>query len=313
MGLKTTWVCVNGVGKAALLQSLGLVETGEEEGFLVAKIAVAELPDGWTILHYGKSWALKPDDASTLFSQGEVIWGMSSETVMFSEAHMLVDGREVWSVEHNCERGPDDLKVEGTPPGELEAVSTQIKLRQAESGWDDVDFVFETPMALTEALTGYDPMRQQMGPDFRVVEPIESGAAGERQAARIALLHRMAEAIRTDLVPLAQSMGFQRASDVAPIPQRPLGVRTLVRFRDGLRETLDFEYGLYDGVAKIPIRFFVEEESKTRSGSAGQAIVPPPKRRFMETFTGRKPEADDVALARRSTRRASCCRSSTGT
>ena len=291
MGLRTTWICAKGVSKADVLQRFGLVETGEDEGFTIADIAVADLPDGWVVIHYGETEAVRADTVAARFPQGEVIWGTLSETVMCSAAYGMRDGRQVWGVEHDPEENLDGLEVEGAAPAELAAIRERLERIQAEPDNEDVDYVFEAPMQLTKALTGYDPMRQYDHAPFRVVERLASGAAGERQAAEIARRGRMAALIQGEMIPAAAALGFGRPEEIPGHDMRP-APDTVVRVRDGLSEALAFAWEVQDGAPVLAMRFFVRKGFEDRRGRAGLALTPPPKRSLVEWFAGRKEDAD---------------------
>jgi hypothetical protein len=146
-------------------------------------------------------------------------------------------------------------------------------------------------------LTGYDATRQS-DPGFRVAERRRSGAAGERQAAKLAFERRLAEAIRSEVYPAAGALGFGPVS--AGSGHREIGpdASTLVRRRDGWVEELVFRPGHYGGFAGVEILFFAQREGELRGGSPGQAMGPPPKRSLIQLFTGRNAEPENEALAR---------------
>lgn len=295
MGLRTTWLCVRGRSKVEVLDSMGLVETGDYEGHDLAEAAVTELPGGWVIIHYEGVEKLKGPKVSERFPQGEVIWGTSSETVMWSGAYGLVDGRQVWSVEHDPDKDLNGVQASGSPPEALRSICARLQGEQALQGNEDVDYVFEAPMILTKELTGYDPTRQFDDLGFIVAVPGRTSGGGDQLAARSGLINRLASAVQDELVPAAAALGFRPAAEV-PESGSVLSNRALARRRAGGIDTLDFDHGLYDGVAKISMRFIAGR--KGRRGNPGQAMVPTPGRTFMQMFTGRKPEPDDAALER---------------
>lgn len=297
MGLSTTWI-VTRTDKASMLKALRLVETGEYEDSTLAPTAVAELPDGWVVVHYSRMGQIDHDGIAAAFPRGEVLWGTSSETVMWSGAYGVQDGHQVWSVEHDPDKDLRGVSTTGSPPEPFRTVLDDFVRQQEEEGDDQVDFIFEVPMALTTALCGYDPTRQVGGVPFRVAEPMQSGAAGERQAAAIALTKGLASLIEGRLIPAAQELGFRTADQMPDSPYRFDSPHTLVRFRDGLSEALTFFTRRDDGVARIGLDFFVRRGLEPRSGSLGVAIVPLPKQTLKEFFIGRKPEPAELTLER---------------
>lgn len=303
MGLKTTWIAGKGIGKDRMLEALGLVETGELEGIYLPAAAAAEFPGGWVVVHYDRPEAFETSDAvAARLPKGELVWGRSSETVMWSGAYGLRDGQQIWGLEHFSDNGLDDLKVVGSLPEIWPAVRRDLVSRQKEDPYaEDEEDMFEAPMALTAALCGYNALRDR-DPTvaFGVLEPRRSGAAGERQQRGIALRKRMARAVDEVLIPAAGALGFQRA-DTLPDGafQGPAMIpNTLVRFRDDWTESLAFIWMIRGGVARIGINFFAQRRGQSRGGGLGEALTPAPRRSFLELFTGLKEEPADVAIAR---------------
>lgn len=297
MGLNVTWVVAKGVGKDAVLEALGMVETGAFEGKAVAEAAVAELPNGWTVVHFGRFNRLTHEQAAATFPRSEVVWGTSSESVMWSGSYGLRNGHRAWSVEHDPEKDLDGLACSGEVPPELHEIHEDLRRQRQDDEEGGVDFVFEAPMALTAALTGYDPTRQYEGVHFRTVEPRQSGRDGERQAADIALCRRLSEAIEAELIPKAAALGFRPADQVPDNPFKADSPFGLVRLRDGLSETIEFAPHVEPALARIAIGFFVRRGFEARSGGYGVAVRPKPKRTIAELFTGRKAKPADEAFA----------------
>ena len=177
----------------------------------------------------------------------------------------------------------------------------ELARTQAEPGNEDVDYMFEAPMALTSALCGYNARRDLDPPVvFHVLEPLRTGAAGERQQRDIALRKRLAGTVDEDLIPAAEALGFQRADSLpdGAFQGPALVPNTLVRFRDDWIESLAFIWMIRGGAARIGINFFAQRRGQSRGGGLGEALTPAPKRSFPELITGRKEEPSDVAVAR---------------
>ena len=302
MGMKTTWVCIRRQTKAAVLDAMGLVETGEYEGIYLPMAAAAEFPGGWVVVHYDQAEAFQTSDAvAARFPKGEVLWGRSSETVMWSGAYGLRDGVQLWAIEHDGDQEHPAPEVSGSPPAELAAITDELARKQAGPDNEDVDFLFEAPMALTTALCGYNALRDRDPPvAFHVLEPQRTGAAGERQQRDIALRKRLAHAVDEVLIPAAEALGFQRV-DTLPEGafQGPAMVpNTLVRIRDEWNESLAFVWKIHGGAARIGMNFFAQRRGQSRGGALGEAFTPEPKRSLFELFTGRKEEPADLAMDR---------------
>jgi len=299
MNMKTSWVAVRGVDKARVLECFDLIETGEVETVYFPDLGVAELP-GWTVLQSGKFDFFKPKAVAAAVKSGEAFGGQAYDVVMYSAAYGIVDGKQVWSVVHDVDKTPRDVIVEGTPPAEFRAVLDQLRRAQAEPGNENVDHIFDAPIVLTAALCGYrpdfaDPTLPAV--DFRLVEPALKGRAGERQRAALAFQDRLSRATELEVIPVAEALGFQRASALPPEYPRPNSPTMLVRFRDGRSEIIDFHPDWRGGEPQIAISLFVRNGTEFRNGRVGRALTPAPGRSFMDVLRGRR-EDPEQALAR---------------
>ena len=89
-------------------------------------------------------------------SQGaEVVAFFTEDHVMFSKAAAWCDGREVWSVVHDVQKGLRHLKAEGQLPTEFASIRDRL-LAEQESESEDCDHVIEIPYETAAAVTGYE-------------------------------------------------------------------------------------------------------------------------------------------------------------
>lgn len=162
MGWRMSWVAVSGLGKAEVLARLGLEDSGEAIDYGLRRTqAVAELPSGWVLLARGEPEAFKAAEFEALSQGARLISAYCDETVMFSGASGWTDGVRDWAVDHDPEREPRGLKVEGAAPPELAAILAQARADQAEAGGDDadVDYIFDVPKDIVGELCGWRPDR----------------------------------------------------------------------------------------------------------------------------------------------------------
>jgi hypothetical protein len=176
MSISVSWVAVKGASKDAVLDALGLVETGDvEDADDLPECAWAELPGGWQVVAATEFDCAEPEYLAALSAGGVAIGFQISEVVMVSTAYGYEDGREVWSVVHDPDVDVDDIEVTGNAPAQLAGIRAGLKRKQAEDAEGGVDYLFDAPAALSAALCGYRPDETPEGveePAFMTLEPI---------------------------------------------------------------------------------------------------------------------------------------------
>ena len=231
MGLNLAWVGVQGGLRAAVLERLGLEEVGEASSEMGAKYACAETPDGWLIV-VATDRKFDPKAAlACLPSEALCVGCEMSETVMESTACAVRCGETLWSVVHDPAKDLTSLDVEGAPPPELAEIRARLEAEQAAEGTEEVDYIFDAPLQLAASVCGYRA-GQTEGLEWVVLGPGPStqGARAPRS---------LSAAIRAELLPLLQSLGWTLASDRPHLAEPEQIIRRL----DGREQTLCFHYG----------------------------------------------------------------------
>ena len=224
MGFSIAWVAVSGMDKAALLERLSLVDTGEEDEANESPISGTQLPGGWTLLFLNDCTHPFVSDESlkTLSGGGVALACQVEEHVMVSMAQAFRHGERTWRVEHDCERGIFDLQATGALPASYAALRDDLLARQRDAGGEsaDVDHVFDVPVALAQAECGYrhDRVQLQSGEvaRFTRIEPRTTHAPASAGL----------EAAEQDL-PTADDESAMVAPDESSLPrwvQVPLGL-----------------------------------------------------------------------------------------
>ena len=72
---------------------------------------------------------------------------------MVSRAAGWKDGEPIWSVTHDAQEGDAHLDVEGEPPAGFGAIRDRLSKQQEQEG--GADFIFNIPVDLAKAITGY--------------------------------------------------------------------------------------------------------------------------------------------------------------
>ena len=159
MGFSISWVAVRGKPVSTLWEELGVRPTGERDEFPDFPIAGAELPGDWYLIfadHFDSPF-LEEAALERLSSGGEVVTCAVEEHVMFSEAARWQDGRQIWSIRHDAQEGIKHLEANGELPPTFLSIRNRLTSEQEAAGGEraGVDYIFDIPVELAEALTGF--------------------------------------------------------------------------------------------------------------------------------------------------------------
>jgi len=166
MGASLSWVAARGKSPALVLRALGMKTTGAREPKLgwsssadVPYVGV-ELSDWYVAVANGEDHFASPLVAKALSASCEVVTCLVDSHAMVSEARGWKGGKPVWSVVHDTYRkGRDHLAAKGELPAAWDAIRRGATQRPrdeppAPSGLP-VDRIFEIPILLAEAVTGF--------------------------------------------------------------------------------------------------------------------------------------------------------------
>jgi len=159
MGYSIAWILVRGKTKEDILAQLGLADAAAPDDFVGNQVAVAALPEGAYLLCFS-DMAHPATQASSMarVSKGcEALGCQAEDNVMASAAFFYKDGAKVWDVVHLADQGLYHLEVNGAPPPLLDTIHAAMKAAQDEEGGEgaQVDWLFEAPLMLANALGGY--------------------------------------------------------------------------------------------------------------------------------------------------------------
>jgi hypothetical protein len=173
MGYSLSWAALKGANLQTACAALGLHATGKREEIPESKIDGAALPTGWYVIQFDRA-EMEDRDLARLSRSGEVVCCFVEDHVMVSWASGWREGKKVWSVVHDCEKGRFHLGVEGKVPAALEGIAERLMAEQRAAGGEkaDVDHVYDVPAELAKALTGYrhDERTGLTGEVFEVLE-----------------------------------------------------------------------------------------------------------------------------------------------
>jgi len=160
VGFSHAFVATKDIGKADLLERLGLTETGEDgdvDVFLNG-YGLTQLPNGWLVVACNNYGFPARAPLAALSELGMVVSCAIDERVMASEARGFAGGREVWSVAHDGgDKGAFDLEVAGAPPNGFVGLRDKTFAEQEaeDTAGARVDVVFDLPPRLAESLCGF--------------------------------------------------------------------------------------------------------------------------------------------------------------
>jgi hypothetical protein len=114
---------------------------------LPVRLAILEAPD------MKDSFRLR---SCLLSSDKDVVLCLVEEHVMASSSEMCSQGKRKWRLSHEGKDGPKGLATDGDLPESFPAIRKEMEEAQHAAGGDDadVDYIFEIPLKLAEALGG---------------------------------------------------------------------------------------------------------------------------------------------------------------
>jgi hypothetical protein len=247
MSLKYKWMAIQG-SRDLLLDYLGFEPMGETSNEMGANYACRELPGGWVVfVAPGYNYRIE-DAVKHLPPEPLVLVGEAFESVMFSSLRAYRGNGQLWSVVHDPDKTPRGVVVEGDPPSPFADIKRELEAEQADDEDDDVDHIFDLPTKLGKSLCGYPAAVAGawtvLGAKGRKAEP------GRRS---------ITEAMRSELVPYLQSLGWEAPKNPADLSSPD----NIVRHVDGQIQTICFEF--MSG-SKTYIEVIFETQGKRPSG-----------------------------------------------
>jgi len=182
MGFSLGWVAVRGSDPESICRILGLHETGVREELPESPMVGASLPHGWYLVVVDRGEKLLEDTLlQRLSADCEAVGCFVEEHVMYSAAEGWTNGRRVWSVTHDSSKARAHLELEGDLPPALSAIRARLESEQEAAGGDtaDVDYLFDVPVELAKAVTGFRHDEDVGGTEPPLFEVLASDAAAD--------------------------------------------------------------------------------------------------------------------------------------
>jgi hypothetical protein len=156
MGASLAYLVVQGKSKEKIWEELGLkLSQSQERPAFSRKVieGVLTKSGGYLICDY--SWKVFDEEKLIkLSTNAELFAGEVDERVNISMASGWKDGVNTWSVRHDLDEGRTHLNVVGDPPEPFSQIKHTI-FEQRKRELDCCDFIFDIPVDLFKALTGF--------------------------------------------------------------------------------------------------------------------------------------------------------------
>ena len=149
------WIAIQGMSEEDVAEALGLV-AGPDAAKAGASICM--LPNGWRLLFTVEFDFPTPERMALLSAAGTAIALSADERTMFSVVRGYQHGKAVFAVEHDGgTHGARHIATAGAIPAAWNPILEKANREQDKEDAGDamVDFVFDAPTALAEALCGY--------------------------------------------------------------------------------------------------------------------------------------------------------------
>jgi hypothetical protein len=169
MGYCLSWLAVKDMPAEKIFKTLGLKKSEGNNRCPEIDFSYIDMHNGWhiVIVNGDDVMTAKTSWLKELSYQAEVISAFAEEHVMYSAASAWRDGKRIWFIEHNLERGDEDLQTEGTLPECFEEVHQEL-LNERKNDPHPCDYIFDVPIIVGMKITGYIHDRTIPGLDEEV-------------------------------------------------------------------------------------------------------------------------------------------------
>jgi hypothetical protein len=170
MGYALVWFAIQGKPRDQFLADAFYVDTGDADDYFEADASVGDLPGGWTVLVCADFDLFTEETLRDWSAGGRLVACVVEEDALVSVATEWADGRLVWTASHDGAEGSDELEVSGELPPAFETIRAELLRKADDAGAGEVDHVFDAPLDLAEAITGFRHDRVYEGA-FTALEP----------------------------------------------------------------------------------------------------------------------------------------------
>jgi hypothetical protein len=149
------WIAIQGMSEEGVAEALGLAAAPDAPK---ARVTICTLANGWRVLFTVDFDYPTPERMALLSTAGAAIAVSADDRTMFSVVRGYERGKAIFAIEHDGgTHGARHIATAGTIPAAWNPILEKANREQDEedAGEAMVDFVFDAPAALAEALSGY--------------------------------------------------------------------------------------------------------------------------------------------------------------
>jgi hypothetical protein len=159
MGFSLNWFAIPGVPIGEAAKMFGLEPTDEIDDSYDFKCGAAVSDKNWTIIAFNRMRGDYPTEAiMRQYSSGrQVLCVYIVESVMVQVAALWEDGREIWNISHDSQKGGRNLEARGHLPDCYAGVHARRFKEQddEDAGQAMCDFICEIPLEVAARITGF--------------------------------------------------------------------------------------------------------------------------------------------------------------
>jgi hypothetical protein len=173
MGFSLGWLATRNIDPQTLYLALQARRTGVMKPVFSSAAMAGPIPGGWHLVLMDRNDSLIGDALLADVSRtGEAVACFVEEHVMYSAAVGWHVGVKSWSIVHESEKGIMHLDMAGQPPEPFATIRAACEAEQhAEDAREpEVDHIFDIPVGLAQALTGFRHDAANMDVDLEVLE-----------------------------------------------------------------------------------------------------------------------------------------------
>jgi len=177
MGYAISWIAFRDKIDAQAAALLGLSPSGKFEEVPESMFCGVRLDNGWYVVvinEYGHKF-VRERSLQRLSAAAVVVATSIEEHVMFSCAEEWENGDLIWRVSH-ASGSSRDLEEQGSLPGQYLDIKERLLAAQQreDKGAHEVDYVFDVPLELSEAIVGFKHDRI-LDRRFEILKPLAAG------------------------------------------------------------------------------------------------------------------------------------------
>src|SRR5215204_1618082 len=178
MGFSLGWLATRHIDPRNLYEPLHARPTGIKGPALSSAAMAGPIPSGWHLFLMNRQERLVADALLADISKpGDAVGCFIEEHAMYSAAVHWRQGAKVWSIVHDSDKGIMHLDVAGDVPEALSVARARCDAAQRldHAGDPEVDHMFDIPVDVAQAVTGFRHDAPDMGVDLEVLEVASRG------------------------------------------------------------------------------------------------------------------------------------------